>query len=226
MRRHRYALALLFACAGCREAVIHDLDEASANRVQLSLLNAGVVAAKTRSGERWSIEVGSDDLIAALEIVEASRVVRRHATAPLPAPSMLMSREERAELLLRNRALLIERTIEGLPEVLEARVHVGGGARESASVVAVVGRELPQTVEEIRALTAASLGVAPQLINVLVRTESRRPGVRTPPRAERYPVLFAAAGVTVMLFAALRARTRSRRQPVVEVEMGEVSDVF
>ena len=137
-----------------------------------------------------------------------------------------MSREERAELMLRNRAVLIERTIEGLPEVLEARVHVGGGARQSASVVAVVGRALPQTVEEIRALTAASLGVAPQLINVLVRTESPRIVVRTASRSEPYPALFAAAGVAVVLCAVRWKMVRSRTQPVVAVEMGEVVDAF
>ena len=226
MRRRSRALLLLMVLCGCREAIVHDLDETSANRVQLSLLNAGIAAEKTRSGDRWDIEVPPEALGPALEIVAASRAIRREQPGATAELSMLMSREERTEVMMRNSALLLERTLEGLPEVLEARVHVGGAKRESASVVVVAVHEAPGAVEEIRAVTAASLGIAPDLIRVLLRVEPPRRVVQVQPQSDRSVVLAAIAVVVLAVVVVVRVQIRSRRhRPEVPDLVGEL-DVF
>lgn len=225
MRRRSAMLVLLMLLSGCREVLVHDLDEPSANRVQLSLLSAGVDARKSRNGERWSIEVAAEDLTAALEIVEASRAIHRQLPQVAAGElSMLMSREERAEVMLRTRELLLARTLEGLPEVLEARVHVGGAKRESASVVVVAAREVPGATDEIRAVTAASLGIAPPQINVLLRIEPPRRVPRVEKRSPQNTVLYACGAVA--LVAILLVRTAKRTPERVAIETVEAADVF
>ena len=189
-------VAVVLLLLGCQEELVHDLDEQSANRVQLALLHAGLRAEKTRSGEAWSIAVDSKNLTEALAVVEATRVLRREKRrAPESSLSLLMSREEREQLNLRSSTLSLERTLEGLPEVLEARVHVratgvgerGGVVAESASVVVAAGREVVGAVEEIRTIASGALGIPPERLKVVLRIEQFQNRAESPPKSVGAP---------------------------------------
>ncbi len=206
------ALMILAICAGCKEEILHDLDEQSANRVQLALLRSGIEAEKSRSGDHWAIAVAPQDLGGALQVVESSRALRRELLRPAESGvSMLMSREERAQAFQRANAFALERTLEALPHVLEAHVHVGG---RSASVVAVIDRAEAGAADEIRGIASAALGIVPELLQVVLRNEVPRL-VKLPLQAERLsslPLLVSLSVAAALALLAFRRRGRPRSE--------------
>ena len=179
-------LAALLTCFGCKQQILHDLDEMRANQVQLTLLRAAIRAEKDRSGKLWNISVPDADVANALAIVERTRILRKDLERGAEVQSgILQSSSERARALERQTASSTEQTLEHIPGVLEARVHLH---RESetpiaalrppgvpsdsgtASVLLLTSAGMAVAMDEVKTLVAGATGLSPARVSLL-RTE-------------------------------------------------------
>jgi type III secretion protein J len=179
-------LALLFCLAGCGIELEHGLDERQANQVASLLESQGIAADKTpeESGS-YKITVARANSARAFSLLEAHDLPKRGEKGlaeTFSAGGLLPSAvEERARLGAALSAEL-EHTLEGLPGVTSARVHlalpevdplVGEGARPrpTASVLLKTTQPLPVADGELRRLVAGAVnGLQPADVGVVVAT--------------------------------------------------------
>ncbi len=182
-------LALVaFFQVSCKETVLHNLDEVRANQVKVTLEKRGITAQKLFEGSGWSIRVKRADETEALSILEESRVLKRNLRTPIEPPKGLIpSREERASFSERQLAASLESTLERLPYVLEARVHLNLNAEENlqmvlpkeghtGSALIVTDDHMPDHLaiqkSQVQQLIAGASGVNPQSISVVIAKAS------------------------------------------------------
>ena len=184
MRLFPLLLVLLFL--GCREQILHGLDERRANKAQLLLLQASIGAEKLRQGKEWSIAVDSDDVERALALLEHFRLPRRESGHSVGnSGGLLVSSEEKEREHENENCIRAEQSLEQLPGVLEARVHVSANRSaqaifpsspvlRSASVLLVLetGTNLDET--HVRSFLSGTLGVSAERISVMV-SEAKDP---------------------------------------------------
>lgn len=144
------ALALLLCSIGvssCRETIAHNLDEARANRGQLLLTRSGIRAEKVRDGTGWGLSVPTGELLRALEIITKGRVVRDPSPESEPGSSFVSTSEERERAAERELMAALEHSLELLPGVLEARVHLRGIAQRGTVSTDLLARSgvVPQS---------------------------------------------------------------------------------
>jgi len=169
---------LLFGCSSCREEIVHDLAEVRANQVLLILERAGIEGDKRRDGAGWSLAVPESESRKALTVLEQSRVLEHDLNRfRETAKSFVPSREERLQAGERALAWNLETTLERIPHVLEARVHVqsqsSAGESEkvagrSAGVLLVVDSEARDVREIARSLISGGTGVPGDQVTVAV----------------------------------------------------------
>lgn len=196
-RRVQYQITLillgiyLLCLGGCQEQILHDLDEARANRIKVILAEASIEAKKVREGAAWSIAVTSSDATAALAALDQTRVLKPRIVLPnRRSRSMIQTREERANILERNLAWNLEQTLERLPRVLEARVHLHFGVDDgfqlipmpnnnSASVVLLTASAAAIDTSRVKKLVAGASGVPEQSVTVILVPTEQTPAVHT-----------------------------------------------
>lgn len=173
---------LLFSAA-CRETVLHDLSEQDANRVHLVLKKQKIEAKKEKSKNGWQISVSTDLLSKALAVIEDSKVLKtRESRTKDSSNAMLQSREQREQLLEQDRALEIESTLERIPGVLEARVHLylpensnlGLGAKQNpkSGSVFLIAKSKEVDRAHVAQLVAGAVGIQAQAISVMLSEQS------------------------------------------------------
>ncbi len=186
-------LGFALLLSACKETILHDLKESQANEVKVTLSQAGIVAEKIFAGSGWNVEVPDDQATSALATLRESRVLEKHLEDVVEPPKGLIpSREERYHYLERQLALSLEDTLERIPQVLEARVHLylqkpdafdysGKALRHTASVLLLVEEEgnpgtsssLQET--QIKQLIAGATNVQLGDITVIISRQSRTP---------------------------------------------------
>lgn len=182
LRRVTVTLALLLA-TGCREALLHELDETRANALILLLEKHGVEAAKERSGALWNVMVSTSDRHRALTVLDHYRIGRGETAPGDSGGGLLQTREERELGLLARIASRLEETVRHIPGVLEARIELAplqsrAGAELSGArpgrVGALVVAEPSAHVDEssLRSLIAAATGVSPGDVSVVFVQEA------------------------------------------------------
>ncbi len=176
-----FILTLLFS--GCGEAILHDLDELKANQVKVALAKSGISSQKIRDGNSWRIEVGSKYTNSALRIIDESRILRRTLKRKQSGSSnsLIRTKEERTSQIAEERAYALEETLESLPGVLEAHVHIYSNEKlnlslrktknlSSASVLLIteVGRNF--NLEMLKKIISGGTGISSDFISVLIET--------------------------------------------------------
>jgi type III secretory pathway lipoprotein EscJ len=148
--------ALLILC-GCRETILHDLDEEQANRVWVTLRHHRIEAEKNRSGAGWSIAVEKSAAGRALTTLEKLRLPRRPRNRERSS-SFIPSRAEKDLLREQQLSERLEETLSALPGVVDARVHYlleeKERARSSASVLLVTLPGVTVDVRQIKEIVA------------------------------------------------------------------------
>jgi type III secretion protein J len=125
----RIALALLLA-AGCGVELEHGLDERQANQVAAVLDQAGIAADKVAEeglADRYKIVVPRADQARAFQLLESRDLPRRGQKGladAFAASTILPSAVEERARYAAAVAVDLERTLEALPGVTAARVHV------------------------------------------------------------------------------------------------------
>ena len=197
----RWCLFLALLCAGCRETILHDLDELQANRVLVALAEVQIDAEKVREGTTWSIAVTRDQSMKALSHLERSRTVKpSELRSAQQGNSMMLNREERLQILERQLATNIEQTLERLPAVLEARVHLylehqdplqvtTSIKKESASVLLITASASQINRDQVAQLVAGASGIPAASVAVFTEAPSSQSTTQAPPPVETRPSL-------------------------------------
>lgn len=194
--QHRVLLFLillaLFGFTSCKETVLHNLDERQANQIKVSLARAGIVSQKVFDGTAWAIQVDADKETKALATLEENRLLKRNLEESVePSRSFIPSREERARGVERQLSIQLEQTLERLPYVLEARVHLSLAMpnpvefeeKANAGTASILLIVTPATIEQpfeekIKKLVAGASGVDVNRVTVVV--ERGEEAVRLP----------------------------------------------
>jgi type III secretion protein J len=172
--------------AACAVPVAGGLDDVEANRVFVALDRANVDAVKEQDpgGEgKWRVTVARDDLPRALSVMREEDLPRREPPGVVDAVgkgSLVPSEAAEHAQLVAAIAGELERSLEGIDGVLQARVHLNvpspsplrdaPPARGSASVlVEHRGATPPVSAESIQRLVAGGVaGLAPADVVVVM----------------------------------------------------------
>ncbi len=224
MRRGALAIssALVVFLAGCREEILHDLDESRANQTVVVLERADIAVKKSRSGSLWTISVSRDDALDALAIIERSRMLSRDLFRNKEeSKGLLPSREDRRHALERRLAWTLETTLERMPLVLEAKVHLRfedasspGGREEkvkSAGVLLVVDEDAPGIAARAQELVAAASGLEAGRISVVLSIAPAAEKPVAPPAPGLSRRMGLGAGFVAVAIALALALVRVRR---------------
>ena len=190
------ALAAAVAVAGCSTAILHEVDERSANEVLGALERAGIAADKApddaavgAGAPSFTVRVARGDGARALELLRALGLPhdrRRGFAETYAQPSLIPTASEERARYLDALAGEIERTLESADGVVSARVHLvpetvdpladpaagaarqGGGARAAVLLKARGGRA-PLAARDVQKLVAGSVpGLDPDAVAVVV----------------------------------------------------------
>jgi type III secretion protein J len=177
------SLLLVAAWAGCSAEIEHGLDERQANQIAALLDEHGVEAEKTRDdgSEAWKILVPRAELARSFELLESydlPRRDRRGMQETLADHGLVPSMGEDQARLEAARAAELERTLERVPGVVSARVHLafadptqldGHAAPPRASVLLRTDGRAAISDREVRTLVAfATSGLQPESVNVVM----------------------------------------------------------
>jgi type III secretory pathway lipoprotein EscJ len=242
----RLLLGLLFcaALAGCKEEILHGLSEWEANRVLTRLHFVQIQAEKVSEPDgRWAIAVPSESMIAAMQQLEATRVLRARANAEDSAPSFLSSRElnrfHHERLLSRE----IEQSVLSMPGILDVRVHINLPESDAlvlktrkaedgaASALLIAAPDAVIQEAQIANLVSGASGISAQAVHVVVQRDhdAGRLAFQGPVQAAPSAPAFALGasfnlaylglgGLLVSLGAAavLFGRRRSKAEPAIQ----------
>ncbi len=177
------AAAGLFLAAGCGVELEHGLDERQANQIASLLEDRGITADKLRDDgtDGWKLVVPRAELGRAFQLLEANdlpRRGRRGLTETLADRGLLPSLGEEQARIESARGVEIERTLERIPGVLSARVHLalpdpgrldGPQPPARASVLLRTDRELGVKEASLRALVSGAVsGLAEHEVSLVV----------------------------------------------------------
>jgi len=182
-------LLFVLLVTGCEEAILHDLSEDVANRVKVELSHSGVEANKVREASGWAIKVSSSEVNSALKIIKKRRIIKTSNSDPLDSSSTLIkSKEERVHSIERQLSVDIQQTLQVIPGVLEARVHLHSDQNESllnsqtqrrnsASVLLVVDESYSEEEHAVQRLVSGAAGIALDKVSVIVSADVQATGL-------------------------------------------------
>ena len=184
---YKLLLALLLLLCGCREQIVHNLNESEANRLVTRLASASITAERVRQPDSsWALSVKSSDALSALRYLEGSRAFHGRRKKPQQGAQFIPSKSR--ERFEGERALSaeIEITLRSLASVLDAHVHLnmpeserGIGKRRaetergSASVLLIVSEGFDSAESQIAKLVGGAAGISEGHISVLVQIWKR-----------------------------------------------------
>ena len=192
MKAALFAVMMLFVLlqTSCKEVIMHNLDEAQANKVSIILHEYSIEAEKIKSGNNWNIQVDAAQAFSALQILDKNRFLKRLSSKTKEHKNGLMvSREERQRWIEREQAFNLEETLEAVPEILEARIHfyfnqpndfdsISKFSQRTASVLLVTGGKnksanKPEVIKELAVkLISGATGIQESAISIVVASES------------------------------------------------------
>jgi type III secretion protein J len=193
MRAIVFALAAV-ALSGCGVELEHGLDERQANEVAAVLEAAGVDAdkqAEEGNAASYEIVVPRAEAGRAFAILEARDLPRRDQrglSETFKSEGLLPSATEERARYAAALAAELERSLQGVPGVISARVHLAlppdeplvgqeAHARPTASVLLKSASALPLADGDVRKLVAGAVnGLSPADVSVVVAA-----GVSAPP---------------------------------------------
>ncbi len=169
------------ALTGCKEQIIHNLEEVDANRIVTALHSGGIEAEKKSQADgRWAIAVDDENSMSALQLLDDKRTIRAPIKASTIKGSMISSREAQKFEYERGLSQEIENTLRTLEGILEARVHLNlptpdpllGKDKDkqngTGSVLVVARQNLVIDKLEIAKLVSGASGINSDRISVLI----------------------------------------------------------
>ena len=162
---------------------MHDLDETDANRFLTRLHEVNIESVKEKqSNGQWAISVEKSDTISALKYLSDARMFKS-TEGTQQKTSLVSSKEDQKFYFERAVSHELERTLSGMPEVLDARVHLNLPASDpifgnrlpdskgSGSVLLVVSDSFSANMSQVSELIAGAAGIDKSAISILVSRE-------------------------------------------------------
>lgn len=180
-----FFFTLLLFSIGCKEVLLQDLAQKEATIALFNLHYAGISANKSRTTSGWSILVDNEQIPQATVVLTRAGLLRQKRTSVLAQQKrFLLSRSERAHIMELSIASRIEETLEALPGVLDARVHLFLHMQESislkdpkrsasASAVLVVTSGLSVSKESITQIIQGAASIPSAKIEVVLVLDER-----------------------------------------------------
>lgn len=173
-------MLLLVCSAGCKETVLHGIDESRANQLSILLDQIGIASSKHASGPNWDLRVARSDLGPALRAIENSRMLTRGENRHKPQESSFIpSDNQQLQAAERQLSWSIEETLERIPGVVEAKVHLwlnkptqfGLSAQDnsarSASALLLTEPTAALNLVELKLLLAGATGAPQNAISIV-----------------------------------------------------------
>jgi type III secretory pathway lipoprotein EscJ len=228
---------MVFACAGCKEPVIHDLTELDANRVFTRFNEASIIAEKVKQADsRWSIAVERKDFVRAIKFLSEGRLLKDEPPAEPKNSSLLLDREEQKFAMERRISRELEKTLGSFEGVVESHVHLNlppvdsflgrpnSSQTGSGSVVLLIteGTTLDETA--LAKLIAGGSGIPISNVSVLINSAPREDSRIPAPIAESLPggdvkalfsgneVVTAGILISAVLFAFMWTQRRRNKE--------------
>jgi len=239
-------LALALFLAGCsRVDVLSDLSEVDAIELIVLLRQNGIEAVKkparsTQEG-RWAISVPSGDASHAFRILtenDQPREEPRGFADPFGRPSLIPTLAEEKAMFLQAQAGELAQTIESMPDVIHARVHVSAPEQDPLRQALDGKAPAPRAAvfvkawsadgsgrarvfeEDIRTLLAGSIErLDPANVSVVLKTVTPSPAPPPETGFDATMLFYPLAGLTILLVAllgALAMRNRSLARQISE----------
>lgn len=178
-------MLVLILCLGCKEQIVHNLNETDANRLLTKLNETNIDAEKVKQPDaRWAIAVSKSEAIKAIKFLSDSRVFKDVDDGTPERSSIISSREDQRFKYERALSREIENTVASILGVLEARVHLNlprvdplfgqpiDASPGSASVLIIAEQNTRIEPADIALLVSGASGVARNNISVLVTRSS------------------------------------------------------
>ncbi len=170
---------MLLVC-GCREQIVHNLNEPDVNKLLSALNEIQIEAQKIKQPDgQWSLAVDDADMVRAISYLSETKRLGTTRESLVQKPSMMSSREDQHFHYERALSREIEHTLMAIAGVLEARVHLNLPAVDplfgkalnnqvgSASVLLIVEKNNPIPREQIAQLVAGAGGIAEKSVAIL-----------------------------------------------------------
>ena len=185
----RSTLLGMLALGSCSDPIVHDLDEAEANLIVGVLQQRGIPAEKLRSTEgnrpSYTVRVSRAQTASAWEVLRQENLPRSKppgVSELFGKPGLVPTATQERTLMHHALAGELSRTLQALPAVLEARVHLVLPARDplappdaaaSSPRASVLLRLSPAADavdrQEVQRLVAGSVdGLRPEAVSVVV----------------------------------------------------------
>jgi type III secretion protein J len=179
----RRGWCLLLLLSGCGVELEHGLDERQANQVLAALASTGIAADKQPDGQgSYTITVPRADTARSVQTLESRDLPRareKSASESFGLSTFLPSAIEEKARLAAATAAELSRTLETLPSVVTARVHLAlppedllptdaPAVRPTASVLLKCTTPAPPTSDVQRLVAAAVTSMQPGDVTVLV----------------------------------------------------------
>jgi type III secretion protein J len=218
---------MMGALAGCSTSVLHGIDERAANEATAALERAGIGAEKVpddamaggSAGASFTVRVTSGDASRAVDLLHAlglPRQPRRGFAETYGQPSLIPTPSEERARYLNATAGEIEKTLETIDGVVNARVHLAleeadplsldGKPREgSRAAVLLKARpgSAPIAERDVQKLVAGSVaGLDPAAVGVVVTAAAEPQEAGRAPLAPLGPLRIS-AGTRPVLIAVL-----------------------
>ena len=237
-------IILVAVLASCREDILHNLSEGEANRLTTLLHDRGITAEKTSQADlRWTLSVDQKAAVDALRFLTTYHLVRENRDVSRERDGIMSSRDEERRRMAENIGAKLEGTLQAIPGVIEARVHInlpsgdsvldGSVERKSASSVIVIedGTNLP--TDEIREVISGASGVASRDVGVMITKippfkEEEKPKEKKGTELEDLISLFGSqwgsfalmgvgCGIIIPLLAILLSKRTRRRKLIYDL---------
>ena len=175
-------LLLLLPMAGCKQVILHNLNEREANQFLTKLSENGVKSSKSIQPDgKWSLLVERSLEVPALRILEGARLLNQRESAAQSKSNIVASREEQRFQYERSLSREIETTISHLSGVYEARVHLNlaptdplfgrqtsNNFIQTASVLVVHEKEVALAAPQVAELVSGASGIPLDKVSVVL----------------------------------------------------------
>lgn len=170
-----FIVAILLALLGCKETILHDLNEREANKIRLTLGDFGIAVDKLKSASNWDIEVERGEAKNALKILEYLRLPKYSKVAG-SSSSFISSKQERDIIWEKQLTFDIENTLSEIPGVIDSRVHIvfdhasptGAAKGVSGSILLFTLNGATVNLNQVKELVAGAAAISKENLAILL----------------------------------------------------------
>jgi len=172
--RRLILLTILFTTTSCKEEILHELSEAQANQVWLTLEKKQIDVKKKKGLSGWGITVERADAVKSLQILQELKLPHGlWREKELETSSIIPSKEERQLSRERQLARAIEGSLLSLPGISDAHVHLvipfgDTASKSTASVLVVSDHPGSLQPQQLRDLVAGATSIQKEFVAVAV----------------------------------------------------------